>query len=140
MAKGRRTINKIIVHHSASAPSTTVADIDRWHKDRGWRGIGYHFVVLEDGEVAKGRDINKQGAHTLNHNKDSIGICVTGNFENYHCPKHRFDALIDHINKLIADYSLDWSKVFYHKEFANTACCGKFLISQLVQYRRGQVC
>jgi N-acetylmuramoyl-L-alanine amidase len=140
MPRGKRTIRKIIVHHSASPVSTTVADIDRWHKERGWRGIGYHYVVLEHGEIAEGRHVNKRGAHTLHHNTDSIGICVTGNFENYHCPKPRFDALVHFINELIDKYDLDWTKVHYHKEFANTACCGKFLIDQLIQYRRGNIC
>lgn len=140
MARGKRTINKIVVHHSASPPSTTVAEIDQWHKARGWTGIGYHYVVLESGEIADGRNVNKRGAHTLNHNSDSIGICVTGNFENYHCPKYRFDALINFINELLAKYDLSWSNVHYHKEFADTDCCGKFLIQQLVAVRRGNIC
>ena len=44
MAKGKRRIDKIIIHHSASPIGTTVEQIDQWHKARGWTGIGYHFV------------------------------------------------------------------------------------------------
>lgn len=73
-----RTISKIIIHHSASPNSTTLAEIDRWHRKRGYEGIGYHYVVEDDGAVLKGRDLARQGAHCKGANRDSIGICVTG--------------------------------------------------------------
>jgi len=140
MPRGKRTIRKIIIHHSASPTSTTVEDIDRWHKARGWSGIGYHYVCLQDGTIENGRPVNKRGAHTLNHNGDSIGICVTGNFQDYHCPKPRFDKLMKFVNELLQTHNLSWDHVYYHKQFSNTACCGHFLIEQLKQYlksRRG---
>jgi len=134
-----RSIKKIVVHHSASPPETTVEEIDAWHKARGWWGIGYHYVVDHNGEIQEGRPLKKPGAHTKGHNRKSIGICVTGNFEDYHCPKHRFDALVTHIQTLLYTYDLKWNDVYYHKEFAATACCGRFLIEQLRQYRKGRV-
>tara|TARA_B100000676_G_C17483595_1_gene534649 strand:+ start:176 stop:604 length:429 start_codon:yes stop_codon:yes gene_type:complete len=138
MPRGKRTIRRIIIHHSASPVSTTVEDIDRWHKERGWRGIGYHFVCLEDGTIAPGRHINKRGAHTKGENYDSIGLCVTGNFQDYHCPKPRFDKLMAFVGELIEKYDLSWDHVFYHKQFANTLCCGHFLIEQIKQYMKGR--
>jgi N-acetylmuramoyl-L-alanine amidase len=140
MPKGKRTIKKIIIHHSASPVSTTVEDIDRWHKARGWSGIGYHYVCLEDGTIAKGRNINRSGAHTKGFNKDSIGLCVTGNFQDYHCPKPRFDKLMAFVGELIEKHDLSWDHVYYHKQFGNTACCGHFLIEQLKQYLKGRRC
>lgn len=140
MAKGKRRIDKIIVHHSASPVHTTVDQIDQWHKARGWNGIGYHFVVLEDCSVGKGRSLNRQGAHTKGQNKHSIGICVTGNFEDYHLPKPRFDALIECIQSNLDAYGLRWNDVYYHQEFSATACCGRYLIEQLKQHRCGRVC
>ena len=47
-------VEKIIVHCSATREgddSVNVEVIDRWHKARGWRGCGYHFVVLMDGKI-----------------------------------------------------------------------------------------
>lgn len=60
-----RNIKEIIVHCSATPEGRdyTVADIDRWHKQRGWKGIGYHYVVYRDGSVHKGRDVSGIGAH-----------------------------------------------------------------------------
>ena len=67
----------IVIHHSASSFGT-VEDIDRWHKERGWDGIGYHFVIYRDGSIHKGRNINRIGAHALGRNKDYIGVCLIG--------------------------------------------------------------
>ena len=54
-----RKINEIIIHCSASAEGKdfTVQDITRWHKQRGFKTIGYHYVIYRNGTVATGRDI-----------------------------------------------------------------------------------
>jgi N-acetylmuramoyl-L-alanine amidase len=52
--------------------------IDRWHRQKGWMMIGYHFVILRDGTVEKGREINAIGAHVEGHNYDSVGLCLAG--------------------------------------------------------------
>ena len=74
----KRTISCIIVHCSASKHGTTVADIRRWHKEKGWSDIGYHYVILTNGDIKTGRPIDKVGAHCKGHNHDSIGICLIG--------------------------------------------------------------
>ncbi|MDU3761109.1 MAG: N-acetylmuramoyl-L-alanine amidase [Bacteroides sp.] len=60
-----RKINKVIIHCSATPEGRdyTVADIDRWHRERGFDGIGYHYVVYRDGSIHAGRDVAKIGAH-----------------------------------------------------------------------------
>ena len=68
---------KAVIHHTASPCWTTVADIDRWHKERGWDEIGYHYVIGCDGKVSKGRSINKQGAHAKGRN-NRIGVVLVG--------------------------------------------------------------
>ena len=75
-----RTINEIIVHCSATFPDqvVTVADITRWHRQLGWKTIGYHFLVTLTGEVQTGRPIEEQGAHCTGHNAHSIGVCYAG--------------------------------------------------------------
>lgn len=75
-----RDINMIIVHCSDSPPDRgdDAATIHRWHKERGWDGIGYHYVILEDGSVQSGRPEYWTGAHCKAYNFDSIGICLIG--------------------------------------------------------------
>ena len=75
-----REIKSIILHCSATPEGKdfTVADITRWHKERGFRTIGYHYVVYRDGTVHKGRPVEQIGAHCEGHNKNSIGVCYIG--------------------------------------------------------------
>lgn len=75
-----RKITDIIVHCSATpeGKSFTVADIDRWHRQRGFASIGYHYVVYIDGSVHTGRPIGSVGAHCVGHNANSIGVCYIG--------------------------------------------------------------
>ena len=53
-----RKIDSIIVHCSATKAGQdfTAADIDRWHRERGFNGIGYHYVIRLDGRLEKGRE------------------------------------------------------------------------------------
>ena len=76
-------IKEIIIHCSATHEGQEfhAADIDRWHKAKGWNGIGYNYVITLDGKVEKGRPEGAVGAHTPGHNRDSIGICYIGGLE-----------------------------------------------------------
>ena len=77
-------VDKIIVHCSATREGDDSVDfevIDKWHKARGWKGCGYHFIVLMDGTVQRGRQINECGAHTKGLNCTSWGICYIGGVE-----------------------------------------------------------
>ena len=85
----KRKINKIIIHCSATPPNMDVdADrVDEWHKQRGWSGIGYHFFIKRNGQIQAGRPLEKSGAHTKGHNKNSIGICYAGGVDKDMCPE-----------------------------------------------------
>ena len=82
-----RTITLIIIHCSAVRPNQTSSakKIDEWHKDRGFKCIGYHYVIRRDGSIEKGRPEWQIGAHChvkgQNHNKYSIGVCYEGGLD-----------------------------------------------------------
>lgn len=65
-----------VIHHTAS-PDVSAQTIDSWHKERGWDGIGYHYVIRADGSIESGRAIEKQGAHAKGRNH-MTGIVLTG--------------------------------------------------------------
>lgn len=53
--------------------------IDRYHREHnGWRSIGYHWVVCEDGKGERGREDHEVGAHAGGFNVNSLGLCVAG--------------------------------------------------------------
>ena len=142
-----RHINKIVVHHSASGSAvTTVEKIDRWHKERGWSGIGYHFVIYPNGSVNKGRALNKTGAHCKNHNTGSIGICVAGNFEvEPVTDPQKFGiegtpGLFGLIEELLEKYELSWFDVYGHRELGSSLCPGEALFKELVLERDKNTC
>ena len=89
-----RTINKIIVHCTATRPSQacTVELIDQWHRERGFDCIGYHYVIYRDGSVHEGRALSKVGAHCTGQNSDSIGISYCGGVALWWCSRRRQNA------------------------------------------------
>lgn len=73
-----RKLEAIVIHHSASTTSTTAETIRKWHIDRGWSDIGYHYVIERSGEIKPGRPLHRIGAHARRFNHHSVGICVAG--------------------------------------------------------------
>jgi len=55
-----------------------ISTVRKWHLQRGWRDVGYHFFIQRDGTIERGRDIEAPGAHVKGHNSESIGICYAG--------------------------------------------------------------
>ena len=76
----RQVTDLIFVHCSATKPSMDidVKEIDRWHRERGFLKVGYHFVIKRDGTKEIGRDLMEAGAHVKTYNHRSIGICLVG--------------------------------------------------------------
>lgn len=122
-----RNINLIIVHCSATPEgrNVAVADIDRWHRERGFDGIGYHYVVYIDGSVHEGRPLNKVGAHCKGHNAHSIGICYIGGVDLNGKPKDtrtlaQKDALVNLLMRLKRRFPK--AAIRGHRDFAAKAC------------------
>jgi N-acetylmuramoyl-L-alanine amidase len=81
MTRNRLATNYIVIHSSATPPSAHVdaAVIDRWHRARGWLGIGYHKVIRRDGVVVVGRPEAAVGAHAgPEYNAVSVAVCMAG--------------------------------------------------------------
>jgi hypothetical protein len=93
-----KKIKRIIIHCSDSEWGNS-AVIKSWHLARGFKDIGYHYVINNgykssvseyntelDGLIEAGRsldndvemDFDEVGAHTKDWNSDSIGICLIG--------------------------------------------------------------
>ena len=100
-------------------------DIDTWHKQKGWKGVGDHYVILLDGTVQLGRPESKIGSHTLGYNADSIGIYYIGGLDLNSNPKDtRTDSQKTAMRNLITDLLKKYpqSTVHGHNEFTNKSC------------------
>ena len=73
-------VDYLVIHGSATPATADIgaADIDRWHRERGYFSIGYHFVIRRDGTIERGRPLDQPGAHARSYNHRSIGICLVG--------------------------------------------------------------
>lgn len=125
-----REITEIILHCSAtwSKQDIGVKEIAQWHtmpepKGRGWKHIGYHYVIRRNGALEKGCPIEQAGIHCSGHNARSIGICMVGGGpmgEDDNFTDEQFDTLAMLIRQLRISYPL--ANIYGHREFAQKAC------------------
>lgn len=114
----------IVVHTAAFNGNNCDRDmIDRWHKDRNWSGIGYHFVILNDkhrsksdGTVELGRASNKAGAHALGLNSRSLGVCCIGHGDINDFTPAQYESLYQLVKQLMLEFSIPVNKVIGHRE------------------------
>lgn len=126
-----RQIEMIIIHCSATPPNMDIGveEIRKWHLERGFSDIGYHFVIRRDGTVALGRPVELAGAHCKGHNSRSIGICLVGGTDKYtgkvisscNFTEEQWNSLESLVEDLLEEYPSIRS-VHGHNEFAAKDC------------------
>lgn len=136
--KAGYVIHGIIMHCSATrpdwmqgaSPEDQFQEIRRWHmQDRGWRDIGYHYVIARNGKIMSGRPISEIGAHVQGKNAGTIGICLIGGFGSDARDKfseHFTEAQDQAARNLIAELfsKLGPVTVTGHNQYAAKACPG----------------
>ena len=116
-----RAINLIVLHHTgADTPFKGINswyEIDRYHRKKGWQGIGYHYGIAPDGSIWSLRPARLIGAHANGHNALSLGIVVWGN-------KKKTDAQYEALNRLlkVLQKRFPSAKVARHGQLEPTAC------------------
>lgn len=136
----------VVIHHSATDSEiggrrVDAELIDRVHQRRGWGmsdghqtyHIGYHYVILPDGTVQKGRPEWMPGAHTSGYNQ-YLGVCVIGDFctesnpqaDRYpaHPTDAQIDALVELLYKLAERHGFGVSDIHPHSALGATCCPG----------------
>lgn len=123
--KLRKTTRYFILHHSGVSSPHTPADIHQWHLNKGWAGIGYHFIIDPDGKIHVGRPIYCVGAHTYGYNHESIGICLEGDFNKEQPTEAQIKATVTLLYRLGHLYPN--AKICRHSDFNKSKNCpGKF--------------
>ena len=101
-----RTVNLVVIHCADTYATMDIGakEIDAWHRGRGWKGIGYHYVIRRDGTIEKGRPEEVPGAHVSGHNQHSIGICYAGGKSADGRPEdNRTEAQKESLRELVAE-------------------------------------
>lgn len=145
---------KYIVIHTAAHSyngkdfNTSAVEIDNWHKQNGWRGIGYHYVVRKGGEVEVGRDERDTGAHVRGLNNDSIGICMSGDGDIVRWTDAQLKSVLKLTIMIMSKYNIPVENVIGHREasnikgvpFVNKTCPGKLVdmdvFREIIKYNK----
>lgn len=135
------SIKKIIIHCSDSEFGD-LALIDSWHKQRGFLGCGYHYVILNgvpthgksynpklDGVLQEGRMLREIGAHCKNHNHDSIGICLIG--QHHFSAVQLYQALPTLLLTLMDLPGITPESIYGHRDFDIHKTCPNFDVQML---------
>ena len=129
-----RKIDKIVVHCSASEFGNAII-IDDWHRQRGWKMIGYTYVILNgqidsktyreslNGSIECGRPEEMIPSHVRGHNSNSIGICLIGNNS---FTVEQMNSLAILLEDLINLYNLEPKDIYGHCEFDSRKTCPNF--------------
>ena len=118
----RSNTEELIYHHTYAPRDIPIQEVDRWHKERGWAGIGYHFYITGDGVIHQGRELEWVGVHTAGRNNVSIGICFAGNLDKHKLTKEQLEAGAKLTKWLMDEYP--GVRLGLHNEYANKSCPG----------------
>lgn len=148
------------VHHTVNTNSYTrdqvpgiIRSIYAYHvQSRGWRDIGYNFLIDKFGRIWEGRyggvDRPVVGAHTSGYNSYALGASAIGNFDNVAPPT----ALVNAFGTLFAwklslhgvrgnkgstrigDRTFSYA-IMGHRDAGSTACPGRYLYAKLSTIR-----
>lgn len=123
----RSYTDMIVIHHTGSPDMDASAEqIHGWHLSNGWSGIGYHYVIRKDGTIERGRPEWAIGSHAYGENSHTIGIHLSGDFEQAYPTEDQVESCA----KLIADIcdrygiSIDRDHIVGHGELMATSCPG----------------
>lgn len=137
-SKPSRKVTKVFIHCSASdnPKHDNVETIDRWHKERGWAGIGYHYYIDKLGQRFIGRDIEKIPAAQKGHNTGSIAICLGGLNDFSELQIGSLRVMLKQINT-----AYNGNVTFHgHREVENSKSCPNFSYKELLNLNdKGQL-
>lgn len=124
-------IKYIVIHCTDTEPrmSIDVETIRQWHFARGFEDIGYHFLIMPDGIICKGRSLEYVGAHCQGLNRKSIGIAYVGG--RLGCSNHDTRTRLQKLSictlvcQLVKEYPTI-EKLIGHHDFNNRRLCPCF--------------
>ncbi len=130
-----RKIEKIIIHCTATPPrlNVNVQEVRRWHLARGWRDIGYHYLIKRDGTIEKGRPEEQIGSHCKGYNRYSIGICYVGGVDELNRPQdNRTEAQKRSLIELLYELQKLYPEatIHGHNEFNKHKACPSFNVQE----------
>jgi hypothetical protein len=141
-----RDIDTIIVHESDSVHGSA-SIIRRWHLERKFLDIGYHFTILNgiitadiflsslNGQIEVGRPLTIKGAGAKGYNGGSIHVCLIGKGGRY--TEKQFKSMFALLKELVKEYKIDIRNVLGHYELNKAKLCPQIDMNKVRQVLRG---
>lgn len=122
-----RDVDLLIIHCTATKPSMDIGaeEVNDWHIQRGWNGIGYHAVIRRNGVVEGGRPLGTVGAHAQGYNSRSVGVSLVGGVDENNNPQNNFTvAQMSSLRTYVAEFlsKCPNAKVIGHNQVSSKAC------------------
>lgn len=121
----------VVIHHTGCNDIDASAEqIHQWHiNQNGWSGIGYHYVIRKDGTIERGRPEWAIGSHAFGENSHTIGIHLSGDFEQANPTEEQIEKCALLIADICERYGIpiDRDHVVGHGELMATDCPGRNL-------------
>lgn len=141
-----RKYTRIVVHCSDTPASMDVGvkEIRQWHtlpppRGRGWKDIGYQYVIRRNGTVELGRDtdhdgssLDEIGAHVAGYNASSVGVCLVGGKGGFNFTFRQLTVLMQLIEDLKEEVPTI-EEVVGHRDLDSGKACPQFDISAFVK-------
>ena len=123
----RSYTDMVVIHHTGSPDMDASAEqIHGWHKSNGWAGIGYHYVIRKDGTIERGRPEWAIGSHAYGENSHTIGIHLSGDFEQAKPTGEQIEKLAMLLADICSRYgiAINRGNIVGHGELMATSCPG----------------
>lgn len=137
--ENRLYTDQIVIHHIGNTNAdVSAAEVHQWHLNRGWSGIGYHFLIRKDGTVERGRPLDTMGAHAEGENNHTVGINIVGNFEVALPTDEQIYSAASLTAALCRLYRIypSANTIVGHRDLNRTACPGKYMYDRMDVLRR----
>ena len=135
MTNQKREINVAVIHCSDSdyPQHDNIETVRHWHKIREFSDVGYHYYIRQDGTVEFGRDLDREGAHVLHYNHDSVGICLGGKTYFSEAQMRSAARLLDILAVTVSGKGKDtW--IFPHNYFTENKTCPNFNLEKIAKH------
>lgn len=129
----RDTTDLLVIHHTGNPKDDNISaeSLHESHLNKGWAGIGYHFVIRKNGSIELGRPMDAIGSHAYGYNSHSIGIHLCGNFNLAEPTNAQIESCAVLLAWLMEQYDLPVSSIVGHQDLDATSCPGENLFSKM---------
>lgn len=126
LSRDKKAIKKLIIHHTGVPASITTERIAAFNVTKnGWPGIGFHYVITEDGVIQQTNALETIAYHAGSDNDTGIGIAFAGEFSHTAPTSAQISRGGHLIAWLLNSLSLPPNAVLAHKDVADSPCPGK---------------